>query len=80
MEDLGLFVKECFAAMDNGNCDTLLQLSAAAILGLVNGISAVVSERNEYNEAYIDNAPSVIPHQLAHIMPNDFSVYLQRHR
>ena len=32
MEDLGLFAKDCIAAMDNGNCYTMLQLSAAAIL------------------------------------------------
>ena len=49
MEDLGFFVKDCLAAMDNGNCDTLLQLSEATILVLVDGISAVVVERNEDN-------------------------------
>ena len=62
--------------MDNGDFDTLLQLSAAAILGLVGGISAVVADRNEYNEAYIDAAPIVLPHQLVRILPRDFSVYL----
>ena len=45
MEDLGFFVKYRLAAMDNGNRDTLLQLSAATILGLVDGISAVIAER-----------------------------------
>ena len=43
MEDLGLFVKYCLSAMENGNCDTLLQLSAAVILGLVDGIIDVVA-------------------------------------
>ena len=66
--------------MDNGNCDTLLQLLAAAILGLVDGVSAVVTEKNEDNEAYIDAAPIVLPHQLVHILTRDFSVYLQRRR
>ena len=66
--------------MDNRNCDTLLKLSAAAILGLVDGIIAVVAEQNEENEAYIDAALSVLPHQLARILPCNFSVYLQRHR
>ena len=80
MEDLGFFVKDRLAAMDNGNCDTLLQLSAAAILGLVDGISAVVVERNEDNEAYIDDATSVLPHQLFRILTRNLSVYLQRHR
>ena len=42
MEDLGFFVKDLLAPIDNGNHDTMLQLSAAAILGLVDGISAVV--------------------------------------
>ena len=79
MEDLGFFVKDCLAAMDNGNCDTLLQLSEATILVLVDGISAVVVERNEGNEAYIDAAPSVLPHQIVRILPRDFSVYLQCH-
>ena len=65
--------------MDNGNCDTMLQLSAAAILGLVDGISAIVAERNEDNEAYIDDTPSVLPNQLVRILPRDFSVYLQIH-
>ena len=44
MEYLGFFVKDCIAATDNGNRDTLLQLSAAAILGLVDSISAVVAD------------------------------------
>ena len=80
MGDLGFFVKDSLAAMDTGNCDTLLQLSVAAILGSVDGISAVVAEQNEDNEAYIDAAPSVLPHQLFRILPRDFSVYLQRHQ
>ena len=46
MEDLGFFVKDRISAMDNMNCDTLLQLSAAAILGLADGIIAVVAEQN----------------------------------
>ena len=62
MEDLGFFFKDSLAAMDNRNCDTLLKLSAAAILGLVDGISAVVVEQSEDNEAYIDAAPNVLPH------------------
>ena len=66
--------------MENGNCDTLLQFSAAAVLGLVDGINAVVAERNKDNEAYIEAAPSVLPHQLVRIMPHDFSVYLHHHR
>ena len=80
MEDLGFFVKYHLYAMENENCDTLLQLSADVILGLVDGISAVVAERNEDNEAYIDASPSVLPHQPVRILPRDFSVYLQRHR
>ena len=80
MEDLVFFVKDCLAAMDNGNCDTLLQFSYAAILGLVDGISAAIAELNEDNEAYIDTDPSVLPHQLVRILPRNFSFYLQRHR
>lgn len=80
MEDLGFFVKDRLAAMDDGSRDTLLRLSATAILGLVDGISAVVAERTEDNEAYLDAAPAVLPHQLVRILPRDFSVYLQRHR
>ena len=66
--------------MDNGNYDTLLQLSAAAILGLVDGISAVVVEQNKGNTAYIDASSSVIPHQVVRILPHNVSVYLKRHR
>ena len=80
MEDLGLFVKDRLAAMNNGNRDTLFQLSVAAILGLVDGISAVVAERNEDNKVYIDADPSVLPHRLVRILPCDFCVYLQRHQ
>ena len=49
MEDLVFFDKDRLAAMDNGNFDTLLKFSAATILGLVDGISAVVEVRNEDN-------------------------------
>ena len=66
--------------MYNMNCDTLLQLSAAAILGLVDGISAVVAERNKDKKAYIGAAPSVLTHQIVRILPRNFSVYLQRHQ
>ena len=80
MEDLGLFVKDIFTAMDNRNCDMLLQLSAADILRLVDVISAVVAERNKDNEDYIDAATSVLSHQLVRILPHNFSIYLQRNR
>ena len=66
--------------MYNGNRDTLLQFSSAAILGLVNGISAVVAYLNQDNGAYINATPSVLPHQFFRILPRDFSVYLKRHR
>ena len=80
IEDLVLFVKYCLAEMASGNRDMLLQFSAAAIPGLVDGISAVVTEQNEYNKAYIDAAPSVLPHQLVRILPCNLCVYLQCHR
>jgi hypothetical protein len=80
MEDLGMFVKERLSAMDSGYRETLLRLSASAILELVDGITAVVAERTEDNEAYMDAAPDVLPHQLVRILPRDFCVYLQRHR
>ena len=70
IEDLGLFVKDRLAAMDSGNRDILLQLSAATILGLVDYIRSAVVDRNDY----IDAAPSVIPHHLVHILPHDFCV------
>ncbi|CAK9879059.1 unnamed protein product [Sphagnum jensenii] len=66
--------------MDNSHCETLLRLSAFAILELVDGITAVVAERTEDNEAYINATPDVLPHQLVRILPRNFCVYLQRHR
>ena len=39
--------------MDIRNRDMLLKFSASTILGLVDGISAVVAERSKDNEAYI---------------------------
>jgi hypothetical protein len=80
MEDLGMFVKYRLSAMDSGHRESLLRLSASAILELVDGITAVVAERTEDNEAYIDAAPDVLPHQLVRILPRDFCVYLQRHK
>ena len=80
MEDLVSFVKYRIAAMDSDNRDTLLQLSSATILGLVDDISAVIVERKKYNEAYIDADPGVLPHKLVRILPCDLSVYLQRRR
>ena len=44
MGDLGFFVKDRIAKMDNRNRDTLLQLPVAAILGLVDDISVIVAE------------------------------------
>ena len=76
VEDLGLFVKDHLASMDRGNHDTMFQLSVATILGLVNGISAVVAEKNEDNEAYINAGPGVATHQLFRILPGYLSVYL----
>jgi hypothetical protein len=46
----------------------------------VDGITAVVAERTEDNEASIYAAPDVLPHQLVRILPRDVFVYLQRHR
>jgi energy-converting hydrogenase Eha subunit B len=53
MENLGMFVKDRLSAMDSGHHGTLLRLSASTILELVDGITAVVAERTEDNEAYI---------------------------
>jgi len=80
MEDLGMFIKDHLSAMDSGHCETLLRLSASAILELVDGITAVVAKRTEDNEAYINAAPNVLPHQLVRILPHDFCIYLQRHK
>jgi hypothetical protein len=57
MEDLGMLVKGRLSPMDSGHRETLLQLSASAILELVDDITPVVAERTEDNEAYIDAAP-----------------------
>jgi hypothetical protein len=80
MEDLGMFVKDRLSPMDSGHRETISRLSASAILELVDGITAVVAERTEGNEAYIDAAPDALPHQLVRILPRDFCVYLQPHR
>jgi hypothetical protein len=69
MEDLGMFVKDRLSAMDSEHRETLLRLSASAILELVDGITAVVAERTEDNDAYIDAATDVLPHQLVRILP-----------
>jgi hypothetical protein len=79
MEDLVMFVKDRLCAMDSGHRDTFT-MSASAVLELVDGITAVVSERTEDNEAYIDAAPDVLPYQLGRILPRYFCVYLQHHR
>jgi hypothetical protein len=50
MEDLGMFVKDRLSIMDSGHRETLLRLSASAILELVDGITAVIAERTEDNE------------------------------
>jgi hypothetical protein len=47
MEDLGMFVQDRLCAMDSGHRETLLRLSASAILELVDGITAVDAERTE---------------------------------
>jgi hypothetical protein len=80
MEDLGMFVKDRLSAMDSGDRETLLRLSASTILELADGIPAVVAERTEDNDAYIDAALDVLPHQFVGILPRDLCVYLQRHR
>jgi hypothetical protein len=69
MEDLGMFVKDRLSAMNSGRRETLLRLSASAILELVDSITAAVAERIEDNEAYIDAAPDVLPHQLVAFCP-----------
>jgi hypothetical protein len=68
MEDLGMF-KDRLSAMDSGHRETLLRLSASAILELVDGITAVVAERTEDKEAYIDAAPDVLPISLYAFCP-----------
>jgi hypothetical protein len=67
-----MIVKDRLSAMDSGHRETLLRLSASAILELVDGSTAVVAERSEDSEAYIDAAPDVLPYQLVRIQPRDF--------
>ena len=46
----------------------------------ITGISAVVAEQKKDNEAYIDAAPGILPHQIFHILPCNFCVYLRCHQ
>lgn len=69
VENKGFFVNDCLVAMDNASCDTLLPLSGNAILGLVDGISAIIAELSEDNEAYLDTAPSLLPISLSAFDP-----------
>ena len=55
--------------MYSGSCDTLLQFSVAIILVLVDGISAIVVERNEDNKAYINSSAGVLPHHISAFYP-----------
>jgi hypothetical protein len=80
MEDLGMFIKDSLSAMDSVHRETHLRLSASSILELVDGTTAVVAERTEDNQAYMDATPDVLPHQLVRILPRDVCVYLQHHR
>lgn len=80
MEETGSFIKDFLVAMDSASSDTLLRLSAIAIFGLVNGISAIFAEQTKNSQAYLDPAPSVMPHQLVGIGLCDFSNCLQHHR
>ena len=80
IEVFSLFVKDRLAAMDSSNCNTLLQLSEASLLGLVDGINDVVAGQNEYNKAYINDVPSVLTHLLVQILSCELSIYLQRQR
>ena len=66
--------------MDSINCDTLLQLSSSAILGLMDVISTAVALQNKYNESYIEAALGVLTHKFFCILPHEFSIYLQRYQ
>ena len=79
MEDLGAFVKDRLTAMNGVNRENLLQLLASALVGLVDSISEVVAERTKDNQAYLNAAPAVLPHQLVKILPCNFSNILQYH-
>ena len=80
IEDMGMFAKDRLEAMNSDNRDMLLRSTTLAILELVDGISAIVAERTEGNECYLDAAPDVLPHQLVRVLPRHFCTYLQRHR
>ena len=58
----------------------MLKMSADTILVVVYGISDVIAEQNKDNKSYIYNAPGVLPHQLVHITPHNFSVHMQHHQ
>jgi hypothetical protein len=82
MEDLGMFVKYRLFAMDSGHLETLLRLSASAILELVDGITAVVAKQpeNRRKRGLYRRGSGCSTHQLFRIPLRDFCVYLQRHR
>lgn len=69
VKDMGFFVKVYLVTRDKAGCDTLLRMSANAILVLVDDISAIVAEPTEENEAYLDAAPVFCPISLSAFDP-----------
>lgn len=80
MKDLDAFVKDRLSAMNGVNRENLLRLLASELVRLVDNISEVVAERTEDNQAYLNAAAAVLPHQLVKILLRDFSNILQCHR
>lgn len=76
MEDVDFFDNDCLVAMYNASRDTLLKLSAEAILRSADGISVIVTKRTKDNGAYLDTSPIVVLHQLVHTQLRSFFDYL----
>lgn len=73
MEILGSFVKDHLTAMNGMSRKSLLRLSAIALVGLAHDISEVFAKQTEDNQAYLNAALHILPHQLAKILLRNFS-------
>lgn len=80
MKDLGVFIKHWLAVMKGVNRENLLQLSASALVRLLDNISEVDAEQTEDNQAHLNAAAAVLLYQRVKIFPRDFSNILQCHR
>ena len=80
IEDQGNFVMDALEALTVEESDVVFGSIAGLFVGLMEGITTIVAQRDQDNNASVDDAPAVLPHDLCRLRTSFVCTYIRRYK